>query len=699
MDIRIKTITLHNFKGIRDASFDFGGGNARIEGENGRGKSTVFDAFVWLLFGKDHAGQNWTNFDLKPIDPETREPIHGLEHWVEAVLSVDGNDTRLRRVVLEDWVKPRGQAERVLQGHKQLFFIDGVDTGTKAAYDAAIAQWMDERLFKLLTNPLFFIDDRYTEWPERRKAIVALVGDADKAALAESFADLLEQMGGEPMEVFRKRIAAAKRENRKRLDEATASAAALKKALPEDPADEAGTAELEAAVLAERDAKIETIRKGIAAVDTMIASATEAAAEHRKAVDEKNRQILALRGKMGEFLNESLKAAQERRNARERAIIDARAEAERLAAEITGLRRSAIEDTNAADNYSVTRNEDAALLRDLGTRYESVRNMTFKFDGAVVCPTCGRPYPEDQLAEDRDRANAAFLAAQKAELERIKTSAASLKEQIAKTDGWIADRKKAADEKLAKADATEAALAQARAALAEAEGEPAVNLEEEERRVRASAEFIKLAGEERAMIAELDAMAGESGTRDLMAERRKLEADITIAQNEADAKLEPVRARKAVAGERARILGLIADANQQAEGFADEVARLERLEDRAAEYVKAEIDSMDGAISSLFRVARWKMFSTTIDGGLQDMCEVTSPDGVPYRSMNDAQKILCGMDVIRVFSEAYGCSAPIFIDNAESITRTEFGTAAQVIRLVVTPGVDTLNTVAEGPAK
>ena len=93
MDIRIKTITLHNFKGIRDAAFDFGGKNARIEGENGRGKSTVFDAFVWLLFGKDHAGQNWTNFDLKPIDPETREPIHGLEHWVEAVLSVDGNDT------------------------------------------------------------------------------------------------------------------------------------------------------------------------------------------------------------------------------------------------------------------------------------------------------------------------------------------------------------------------------------------------------------------------------------------------------------------------------------------------------------------------------------------------------------------------------------------------------------------------------
>ena len=702
MDIRIKTITLHNFKGIRDASFDFGGKNARIEGENGRGKSTVFDAFVWLLFGKDHAGQNWTNFDLKPIDPETREPIHGLEHWVEAVLSVDGNDTTLRRVVLEDWVKPRGQAERVLQGHKQLFFIDGVDTGTKAAYDAAIAQWMDERLFKLLTNPLFFIDDRYTEWPERRKAIVALVGGVDYDALAVRFDDLLGQMNGETMDVFRKRIAAAKRENRKRLDEATASAAALKKALPVDRPDDPSLNELEKTVIAERDAEIATARKGIEAIDKMIVSATAEAAERRKAVDEKNREILAFRNKMRDFLAERLKAAQERSKAHDRAVFESAAEAERLLAEISTLRRGAADDTTAAENYAVSRGDDAARLRSLGERYEKVRTSAFKFDGAEVCPTCGRPYPEDQVAEERERKNAEFLAEQKAKLEQIKTEASNLKEQIAKTDGWIADRKKAAEEKLAKAEACEAALAQARAALAEAKGAPEVNLDEEERKVRASADYLRLADEERKMVAVVDAMAAgaeDDGTRDLLAERRKLEADITLAQNKAEEKLEPVRQRQAAAREHARISQLIADAEKQADGFADEVARLERLEDRAAEFVKAEIDSMEGAIGRLFKVARWKMFSTTIDGGLQDMCEVTSPDGVPYRSMNDAQKILCGMDVIRVFSEAYGCSAPIFIDNAESITRREFDTPAQVIRLVVTPGADTLNTVAEGPAE
>ena len=152
MDIRIDKLTLHNFKGVREGVFQFNGSNARLEGENGAGKSTVFDAFTWLLFGKDHQGQDWTNFDLKTIDPKTREPFHGLEHWVEAELRIDGAKRVLRRVVTENWVKPRGDTERVLKGHNQQFFVDGVDTSTKASYDEVIHQWIDENVFLSLIH-------------------------------------------------------------------------------------------------------------------------------------------------------------------------------------------------------------------------------------------------------------------------------------------------------------------------------------------------------------------------------------------------------------------------------------------------------------------------------------------------------------------------------------------------------------------
>jgi hypothetical protein len=127
------------------------------------------------------------------------------------------------------------------------------------------------------------------------------------------------------------------------------------------------------------------------------------------------------------------------------------------------------------------------------------------------------------------------------------------------------------------------------------------------------------------------------------------------------------------------VLGL-SHAKQKLQG------RLERLEVRTLEYIKASVDACEATINARFRDARWKMFDRTLDGGIVEMCEVTTLDGVPYRSMNDAARIICGLDVIRVLSEANSVQAPIFIDNAEGVTRRDFGTPAQVIRLVVKEG-------------
>ena len=86
MEIKIKRLRLRNFKGVRDADYLFNGRNATIEGPNGSGKSTVFDAFTWLLFGKDHRDQTSSTFEIKTIDPATGRPYPREDHWVEAEL-------------------------------------------------------------------------------------------------------------------------------------------------------------------------------------------------------------------------------------------------------------------------------------------------------------------------------------------------------------------------------------------------------------------------------------------------------------------------------------------------------------------------------------------------------------------------------------------------------------------------------------
>ena len=159
MDIRIITLKIQNFKGIQDRTFNLGGVSANIVGDNGLGKSTIFDAFTWLLFGKDHRNTVQNKFEIVPIDPVTGEQVHHLETLVEAELSTDGIKTVLRRVWRETWSRAKKETESRLTGHESLFFVNGVNVDTLENYSKAIADLVDEKIFRLITDPLFFIGD------------------------------------------------------------------------------------------------------------------------------------------------------------------------------------------------------------------------------------------------------------------------------------------------------------------------------------------------------------------------------------------------------------------------------------------------------------------------------------------------------------------------------------------------------------
>lgn len=684
MNIRINRIALHNFKGVRDAVFQFDGRNARIEGENGAGKSTVFDSFTWLLFGKDHQGQDWTNFDLKPIDPETREPFHGLDHWVEAELTIDGAKRVLRRVVTENWVKPRGETEKVMKGHNQQFFVDGVDTATKNAYDAVIHQWIDEGVFKMLTNPLFFIDDQYTDWKTRRKAILSLVGESGRDGLQVQFADLLAEMRGEPMEQFKRRVAAEKKANRQDLATATANIAAFKKTLPEAVDAEGLNFQIQE-ILSERDGKISEVQGKISTIDAGIADINSANDAKKAEIDAIWRKIYALRDTMGKYISERQSDAQKRNAERNGRILEARRAVADVQAQLEDVNRRGRKVQEALEDFKRERVEQALSLSEIGEKYGKRREEAFDPKSVGVCPTCGQMLPEDVIEAKAEE----FAQERKAALDAMADKAVKLKKEIAELDATVASRQKALEDLKAERAELTAKRDTAEKALADLEETAPEDLAAIEKEARREPEFLRLVSEELDLQIQAKAAAEKSvSTADLMSDRKAAESEAALIRKNYEAKVQPLRDQLAVNRERERVLKLIADEEAREKKFADEVARLERLEFRATEYVKAEIDAQEGAINALFRVARWKMFAPTIEGGLTEMCEVTNTEGVPFRSMNDAKKILCGLDVIRVFSERYDCLAPIFIDNAESITKKVFDTEAQVIRLVVSEGAE-----------
>ena len=666
MDIKINSIALHNFKGVRgDRVFRFDGRSARIEGDNGTGKSTVFDAFTWLLFGKDHLGQDWTHFDIKPIDPATGATIADLDYTaVEAELSVNGARKTLRRVITEDWVKPRGEAERVLKGHSQTFFVDGVACETKKAYDATIHSLIAEDVFRVVTNPHQLIDPAYTDWKVRRRAILAAVG-YDPAAVAQSFADLVAEMNGRPVEEFRRMVTAQKKAQRDALADANSRIAAWQSALPEEVNED----EVNAAIDGINQRGIEkagAVKERIIGIDSGIADVNARNAEADKAAGEKNARVRALRLKMQDYIGDAINAARKARSDRKNAILGAEGELNNARAQKRGLQAN-------LESYRLGLAEDSARLKRLGEEYEKERASAFEPGGEQVCPVCGRPLDEAKLREE-------WLAAKRDALRKIQ-------EQVPPLRGEIAAWKESIDKAEQHLGAVEDNIVRLTAELEQAQSRPQTSDEDAETAARKSEDYQAMAEMLTALEAEAkEAAAGTASAGDLLEQRRALEAELETIRAQVEADTAPLRDALAVARERKRIQGLIDDAEQRRRGYADELARLERLEVRTLEYIKASIDACEDAINARFKECRWKMFDRTLDGGLVEMCEVTTREGVPYASMNSAARIICGMEVIRVLGEANGVAAPIFVDNAESVTRTDFIPGAQVIRLVVREG-------------
>lgn len=150
-EIIIKSLSLVNFKGIRELSVSFDERVTDIFGRNGSGKTTLFDAFTWLLFGKD--SQDRKKFDLKTLDADGRI-IPQLPHEVSAIITVNGEEVKICRRFTEKWVKRAGQTERVFTGNEEERFYNDVPCSQRE-YEAKIADICNEAVFKFITNPAY----------------------------------------------------------------------------------------------------------------------------------------------------------------------------------------------------------------------------------------------------------------------------------------------------------------------------------------------------------------------------------------------------------------------------------------------------------------------------------------------------------------------------------------------------------------
>ena len=199
--------TLTNFKGIRDYTFSPEGGSVSVSGDNGSGKTSLLDGFLWVLLDRDSAGHR--DFELKTLDA-SGAAIPMLEHSVEIEIEHQGQRRQLKKTLSENWVKARGSATAEFSGHRTAYEIDHVPL-QKKEYDAAIAAMCDETLLRSLTDPQYFAAK--LPWQQRRRILLELCGDLSDAELIAGdarLAELTALLAGRSIEDFRRHLAARK---------------------------------------------------------------------------------------------------------------------------------------------------------------------------------------------------------------------------------------------------------------------------------------------------------------------------------------------------------------------------------------------------------------------------------------------------------------------------------------------------------
>ena len=94
MKLTLKSIRHENFKGIKELEVSFGE-KSTIRGKNASGKTTIVDAFLWLLFNKNSVYSE--KFDLRPLDSDGKF-VDYVDITVSAVIDIDGKETELKKV-------------------------------------------------------------------------------------------------------------------------------------------------------------------------------------------------------------------------------------------------------------------------------------------------------------------------------------------------------------------------------------------------------------------------------------------------------------------------------------------------------------------------------------------------------------------------------------------------------------------------
>ncbi len=655
--IKIKSLSLINFKGIRQLNInDFGQVN-HIFGDNATGKTTVFDAFTWLLFGKD--SQDRTSFEIKTLD-RFNQPIPKIEHEVSAILEINGELTEVKRILREKWVTKRGNSEAEFSGNETIFFWNDVPVTSKE-FSAKVSTILDEKVFKMITNPLAF---NSLKWQDRRQVLIDMVGgvtDQDIAVGNPDFQNLLSKLSNKTLEEFKKQVAASLKKMKAEL-----------KMIP-TRIDEVERGKPEALDFDQLRTQIQDLQEQQGEVDTQMRDQSEA--DHALAM--KKREI------RNEISNLEDQIEAHKRTARSKAREANHSTDDQIKALEVKL-QDAHEELKRAertrDNLCDQKESKLQLIeklnqrnKDLELEWKQENAKAFEMDESdCKCPTCKREFEASDIEAKREELETNFNNAKRQRLNDINLKGQNntkdikiLQEEIEELEGRLNKGTEVIEDILAKKVNLKADLAKIQN---EASKSQSVD-EFYDTLIKANTEIPELESNVSTLNTKLESLK-PADRSELESKKREIQNDILSLQNK-------LRNEETIKSADLRIDELKGEEKNLAQKIADD----EKQQFIIESFTKAKIETLEKRINSKFSLVTFKMFAQQINGGETETCD-TLINGVPFSDANNASKINAGIDIINTLSNYYEISAPIFIDNRESVVKL-LPSESQIINLVV----------------
>lgn len=667
--IVLKSMSLLNFKGIKSQHIDFDL-ETDIFGANGTGKTTVFDAFTWCLFGKDSSERK--DFEVKTIDPKTGKVISEIDHEVKLEILINGDLISIKRVLKEKWTKKKGSEFPEFTGNVTELYWDEVPVNL-TEFNKKVGDILNEQIFKMITSPTYF---NSIDWKQRRSILTSIVGEISDTDIAEgnqAYQDLLSKLtNGKSINDYNSQLTASIKKAKEDLKVIPARIDEVFKGIPENKD------------FASIENEIISLKKQYDEIDLKIS-------DSNKDFEAKSAKVRAHKTEINDL---EIKISNIESKARNEAQ-------QRIKPDLTNLENIKSQLNTAKNTYNSYLNGIQSLSNEHTDLQNSVKTLEKKIedkrtewgnenskeisfdDNSFHCPTCKREFESGDVEAKKQELTNSFNAAKKQKLNEISQEGISLSTKLEETKKNIVALKTRIENGNSELEKAKISVNELEKKLAEEENkissddapdldlvyQSILSLNSEYKDLKDKLESLKKVNIEEVTAVDNSALIQQKNTISSQLDSLKIQLNDKVLIENGNKRIEELKAEQTT--------------------LSQQIANVEKEQFVIENFIKDKIDRLEYAINSRFKYIKFRMFEEQINGGMRETCEATV-NGVPYSDANSASKINAGLDVINTLSNFYGVYAPIFIDNAESV-HTLIETQSQLIRLVVDESSKSLN--------